>query len=1092
MERKGLVCLLFLALAGSGSARAVEEAILLQVDVPITRELHGKEGHRYRLHLNAGDYAHVEVAQKGVDVVVVLSDPAGAVLVKVDLFSRYSTEAASLVAETMGEFGIEVKPYSEDATGSYQVTLKALRPAKQEDRLRIEAERVDGEASHNLDQARLAVERWREAGDRQGEAWALTRLGRRQTSSGQHTEGLASSEQALALHRASGDREGREGIAESLYQIGKASGLLRDRTRAFAAHQEAISLWQELGQPESVARALLGFGKTHAAFDEIEAALATDGQALAISRGTKDRNLEAEALNELGLLHLRLGQPQKALAELRAALDLVRATGNHLLEPDVRGNLGALYRDFGSPHEALEQFAAALQIFQDTGQPEKQASALNNLGGLLLKLGAPEDARELLLRALPLCRKPSNRAFILLGLGRAADQLGNLKEAEARLDEALKLQQSVADRAGEAETLRVRGFLLLKMGEPVRAREAFVVALGLMEQLGGRSTEAAARRGLARAEADLGNLDLARKGFEEARQQAEELENVSEQALDLAEAGNLEHSAGRLPEARIHLESALRLVESFQSEIGGESLRAQHFAKVRETYERYVDVLMQTHRANPDPSLLAAAFEAAERSRARSLFDVLTRARVDTHDGDPKLMERELQLRLELSSRAAARMSLPPGPGKDAIGQEIQALSAEYQIVEAQLTSQSSYASLTQPSIRVSDIQALLDDGTVLLEYLLGDARSYLWVVTRDSLTAHELPARSEIEAMAQQVHELLSSPSERDTSSQRQALDRLSRKVIAPAIEGLAGKRLVIVADGALQYVPFAALPVASGDQGPGTPATQPLLARHETVLLPSAAVLKEIRRASEARPAGPPSLAILADPSYGGSEPAPPLPLPILPETTRGGLAPLTWSRQEAKQIALLADGYEVLTALGPAATRELVTSGRLAHYRILHFATHGYLDSDHPELSGLALSTVDEGGRPLEGFLRLQDLYSLHLQSDLVVLSGCETGLGRDLRGEGLLSLTHGFLHAGASQVIASLWPVRDRAATDLMLRLYRAMLRDGMRPAAALRAAQLEMQSQRTWRDPYFWAAFVAQGDWMAGADTADTPDTPATR
>ncbi|MES1211582.1 MAG: CHAT domain-containing protein, partial [Acidobacteriota bacterium] len=274
----------------------------------------------------------------------------------------------------------------------------------------------------------------------------------------------------------------------------------------------------------------------------------------------------------------------------------------------------------------------------------------------------------------------------------------------------------------------------------------------------------------------------------------------------------------------------------------------------------------------------------------------------------------------------------------------------------------------------------------------------------------------------------------------------------------------------------------------------SQPLLAAYETVLLPSAAVLKEIRRASEARPPGRPSLAILADPSYGGSEPVPPAPLPLVPDVTRGGLAPLTWSRREADQIAGLADGYEVLKALGPDASRELATSGRLAQYRLLHFATHGFVDNDHPELSGLALASVDKDGHPLEGFLRLQDLYALHLESDLVVLSGCETGLGRDLRGEGLQSLTHGFLHAGASQVIASLWPVRDRAATELMLRLYRAMLRDGMRPAAALRAAQLQMREDpsRAWRDPYFWAPFVAQGDWLAGADRADRTDTPSTR
>jgi CHAT domain-containing protein/Tfp pilus assembly protein PilF len=1084
MEWKGSVCLLLLALAGPGSVCAAEDAPLLQVGVPVSRELNGGRAVAYRLTLKTGDYAHLEVVQKGIDLVLVMSDPAGAVLAEIDNFGRYNTEAGSLVAETSGDFRIEIRPFSDDAAGSYRLLLEIVRPATPQDRLRVAAEKADCEARQDQDpeRARTAVERWREAGDRQGEAWALTRQGQLQISTGQHSEGLATSEQALAFHRSSGNREG---IAESLYQIAKASAALGDRSRAFSAHQEAISLWQELDQPELVARALIGAGRSHAAFGETEAALAAYEKALAISREKADRNLEAEVLNETGVIHRQLGQPQKSLNDFRSALDLVRATKNRSLETKLRNNLGAIFWD-SSPRAALQQFAATLQIYQETNQAEEQASALNNLGNLLLKLGAPEQAREFLLRALPLGRTPRNLATILLGLGRAESELGNLKEAQNRLDEALKLQRSVADRTDEAQTLRVQGFLFLAMGEPAQARQAFGESLRIMKELGDRTSEVSALRGLARSDADLGDVESARLGFEDARKQAEDMGNLSEQALVLAEAGLLEHKAGRLPEARARLESAIQLVESFQSEIGGESLRAQHFAKVRETYEHYVDVLMQLHRATPDAGLRETAFEAAERSRARRLLDVLTRAQVDTQDGDPRLKEEELQLRLELNAKAAARMALPPGPEREAIAQEIQALSAQYQVVEAQLTSQSRYADLTQPSVRVPDIQRLLDDGTVLFEYLLGEGRSYLWVVTRDSLTAHELPARSEIESLARQVHESLSSPSERDASDQRRVLRLLSTRLIAPFLDGLGGKRLAIVADGPLQYVPFTALPIS---EDPSAPL---LIAEHEIVMLSSAAVLKEIRRMEAERKPSPLSLAIFADPVYLGSEPTAPMSPSVVPTTLRGtGLERLSWSRREAEEIAAEADGHKVLKALAYEATRELALSDEIAGFRLIHFATHGFVDSDHPYLSGLALSEIDRNGHKLQGHLLLQDLYSLHLQADLVVLSACETGLGRDMRGEGILGLTHGFLHAGASQVIASLWPVRDRAAAELMQRLYRAMLRDGMRPSAALRTAQLQMQMQRTWRDPYFWAAFVAQGDWMAGADTADRVDTPAT-
>ncbi|MES1241178.1 MAG: tetratricopeptide repeat protein, partial [Acidobacteriota bacterium] len=660
MERKGLVAFLLLASAGWGLARAADEPARLEVGSAITREIHEGEVQPYLLTLKAGDYVHIEVVQEGVDVKVALRDPAGAMLQEADTpMGPYSSEVVEFVAETGGDHRVEVRPFVWQ--GTYRVTLEDLHPATPEDRLRVEAERAVQEGHDNLDRALRSVELWRELGDRQGEARALVFLGMCQSKTRHYQEGLASCDQALALHRSSGDRQG---IAASLLCIARANRFLGNRDRALAASREAISLFQELHQPERVAVALMGAGLTFERFEEFGEAVSAYGQALAISRSAKDPSLETDVLRNLGQLHVNLGQPRPALDELRAALDLARGTDK---EADLLLSLGALYRDFGSPREALKHFAAALEIFKASGQSEKRSAALNNLGGLLLKLGAPQEARELLLQALPLSVDPRDRATVLLGIGKAEDQLGNLEKAEARLDEALKLQQGAADRAGEAETLRVRGFLLLKLGQPAPAREAFVQAIGLMEQLGRRSFQAAARRGLGLAEAGLGNMDAARSVLEEARKQAEDMGNVSEQALDLAEAGRLEHEAGRLPEARARLESSLSLIESFQSEIGGEGLRTQHFAKIRETYERYVDVLMQTHLTQPGAGLLAEAFEAAERSRARSLLDVLTRARVDTHDSDPGLMERELQLRLELNARAAARMALPPGPARDAI-----------------------------------------------------------------------------------------------------------------------------------------------------------------------------------------------------------------------------------------------------------------------------------------------------------------------------------------------------------------------------------------------------------------------------------------
>jgi CHAT domain-containing protein len=202
---------------------------------------------------------------------------------------------------------------------------------------------------------------------------------------------------------------------------------------------------------------------------------------------------------------------------------------------------------------------------------------------------------------------------------------------------------------------------------------------------------------------------------------------------------------------------------------------------------------------------------------------------------------------------------------------------------------------------------------------------------------------------------------------------------------------------------------------------------------------------------------------------------------EHTQAGSSPVSISRLpftaiEAEKILAIAPARTSMKAVGFAATRSLSMSSELGQYRYLHFATHGYMDARHPELSALVLSLFDKDGKIEDGFLRLQDIYNLRLHADLVVLSACETGLGREIRGEGLIGLTRGFLYAGAARVLVSLWDVSDQGTSELMPRFYEAMLQKGRPPAAALREAQIAMFKSRKWQAPYYWAPFTLQGEW----------------
>jgi CHAT domain-containing protein len=303
--------------------------------------------------------------------------------------------------------------------------------------------------------------------------------------------------------------------------------------------------------------------------------------------------------------------------------------------------------------------------------------------------------------------------------------------------------------------------------------------------------------------------------------------------------------------------------------------------------------------------------------------------------------------------------------------------------------------------------------------------------------------------------------------------------------------KRLVVVSDGALQYIPFAALPAPNNPR-------MPLIVAHEIVNTPSASVLAVLRQEASQRKQPPKTVVVIADPVFSRNDarvgrtqahdsPARPksenavaaqLSAHLARSVSDVGLSRLPrlgFSRREADAILATVPAGMGTKLVDFQASRANATKSNLANYRIVHFATHGLLDSTHPELSGLVLSLVDQDGKPQNGFLDLQDIYNLNLPADLVVLSACETALGTDIKGEGLVGLTRGFMYAGATRVIASLWKVDDVATSELMRSFYKSM-QQGLPPAAALRHAQIEMRAQKRWALPYYWAGFQLQGEW----------------
>lgn len=839
------------------------------------------------------------------------------------------------------------------------------------------------------------------------------------------------------------------------------------------------------GDRRAEARALLGLGAARRALDEYASALAVHDEGLRIARELGDTDVLKHALNRQGTLRDALGQRAEAVESYTAALDLLGAEADQPLRAQVLSNLGSSLSSIGRKARAIEALDEALALRRKSGPSDVLGQVLLQLGRVHASLGDPDRALALYREALAVVRAIGHRkreADALNNVGTALAYRDELGEALSSYAQALPIYRELEDVHGQASVLNNAGWAHDRRGDFATARSSFEQAVALFRQVGARANEAQALTNLGRACASGGDPASAVVHLTNALAIRRDVKDPRGEAQTLFHLARAERDRGRLAEARAHVESALGRVEDVRAATPGPRLRAAYLATAQDYYALLVEVLLRQHADRPDEGLAALALETSERARARSLLDLLAEGGADIRAGvDPALLEREAQLRHRLSRAAEARAR-----GEDA-GAEIAQSAGELDRVEALLRAASPrYAELVHPRLLgLSEIQReLLDPDTVLLQYALGETRSHVFTITRDSMQVHELAPRATIESAARALHERLQAAGA--PAEAGRAAAALAALVLGPAAARLDRRRLLVVADGALEYVPFAALPDAASDGAP-------LVARLEVVHVPSASVLGLLRRERADRRRPDLDVAVLADPVFApqdarvgrarvsGAGRVVVADDPLVPALRDAGFAEgplprLPGTRREAAAILSLVPRGRARQALDFDASRDFATSAELGRYRIVHFATHGVLDSVQPELSGIVLSLVDRQGRPTNGFLRMHELYALDLPADLVVLSACRTALGREVRGEGLVGLTRGFMSAGASRVMASLWTVDDRATAELMTRFYRGLLGERLAPPAALRAAQQAVREQSRWRHPYYWAGFVLHGDW----------------
>jgi CHAT domain-containing protein len=994
---------------------------------------------RYALALEAGQFVHAVVDQPDVaDITLSIEDPAGRTSLSVDRLSSITSPLA-FVASEAGQHVLVVRAAEAKPGARYRLRIEAVRPPGEADLLLARTVRAMADSEPMLGSAKrhreglsllqTSLEGWRALGHRNLEMWTAIYMGSiHRVHLEEYRESIALVEQGLAIARELRDERAQ---TTALFNLGSASWRLADFDGARKYFEDDLAIHRAAGRIPSVAYLLTALGRMHTAAGELDQAL--------------DR------------LHEALGIYRTHPTETAGGDD----------EPDpvaiLHSHLAAAYAALGDDALALAEFGKARDLL-----PMTEAV-----------LGRPELALHI--RGL--------RARMTTGMGTARLGLGDLPGARRDVTEALAGYRELGRAVNEVEARLLLADVEAQDGRLEAARQELLAAIEVLRSRGVRVTEAEARCRLGEIERRLGQREAARAAFVEAGATAG-AQSVAVTTCVEAGLARLALDAGDPRGAQAYAENAIRVAESMRASAGSRQARAASLASRQGLYELLVDARMRRHAAEPQAGHDVEALAVSEQARARGLLDLLGETTLDVRAGaDEALLASEQALRRRLNAHAEAlQQAQVEGRAERAaaLDREITDLCAELADLEVRIRRSSPrYAALTQPrTLTAQEIQReVLDADTLLLEYALGESASHLWVVSSMRVRSYLLPPRDAIEAAAHRAYEAFVTPASRRPPGTDQAAAELGRMLLGPAVDALDRPRLLIVAPGLLQYLPFGALP------DPRSGAT-PLLARHEIVTAASASVVAAARREGAAREAAPMRVAVLADPVYERDDPrvarsasspaaADSAALANARALRRGSgvrLGRLPFSRYEADAIAKLLPAARVSKHLGFQATRERAASGELGRFRVLHFATHGVLDTQHPELSGLVLSLLDHEGNARDGFLRLHDVYNLRLGAELVVLSGCRTALGKDVRGEGLVGLTRGFLYAGARRVVASLWQVDDRATSELMARFYRALIEEGLTPAAALRQAQLSMARSTQWRDDYYWAGFVVQGDW----------------
>ena len=814
--------------------------------------------------------------------------------------------------------------------------------------------------------------------------------------------------------------------AYALNGLGHYLRLTGRRLEAAEHFERAAEIWLAGGRRDLAAFAYTNLGSVVWEMGLADAALSHYSRVEELvepADGPRARLALTLALASKGEVLSNAGQYQEALANIERARELDPSPER----PDTRAsrllNEANALAGLGKAREALERYEQARDLYRESGNRAREALLEANVGSVLVRLGEDERAFERFEAALALTdadETPELRGVVLHGRGAALLAGGSFEAAERDFREAARLRELGAELYGQADSMSMLGIAHQRSGELEPAYAAQRQSLALIDGA----------------------------GFDQLR------------AVILGRLSEIADELGRAEEAIEAYREALEIFDRIRVSVVSDELRSSVSARRNAEYDRFVSLLLRQAEATGDRRSAQEAFGISERSRSRGLVELLAEAKVTLGDSTAQEFTQQQEALEQQGSILERRLRATGQSEKErsALTEELSLLRRRRLELRDELRQRSpEFERIVYPDpITVSEVQGLLPEDTALLEYTIGEDDAFVFAITRERFEVFRLPTAIEpLNELVGDFREAILRGGRRGGQGRlRSVAGDLYQSLLGPAGEVLGEvDKLIVVPAGSLFYLPFEALRLPEGATEP----SQYLVQRYEVAYIPSATVLSQLPESGWESGAGP-TLAVFANPA--------------MDDAVHRGLPALAGAEREAREIAELVGAENSETFFGADASEtNLRQHPAPRSARWLHFATHALIDEEEPANCRLVLSSPgDDRG---DGYFDLSEVFSLDLAADLVVLSACDTGLGKHYSGEGLVGLSRGFFYAGARSLMVTLWPADDQRSARVMSAFYRALL-DGAGNAGALRRAKLEAISDPGLSNPRYWAPFVLIG------------------